>query len=202
MNDHYFHETPNAPSDPCEIEVDVRGLQFKLVSDRGVFSREHADTGTLLLAKTVEFPESGDILDLGCGYGLLGIVAAALCPQGQVVLVDINERAAELARANCKRLLLRNAEVLTGDARTVLGERRFDLVMCNPPYRAGKALVMGLLEDAAKRLRPGGALWLVGRTKLGIRTLGRDVTPLFDSFEMVRIKGGFRVMVGRRATEP
>ena len=198
MSGHYFQPTTDAPSQPVEIEAEVRGLQLHLTSDRGVFSREHVDPGSLLLLKHAELPVHGDILDLGCGYGILGIGAALLSPGAHVVLVDVNERAADLARGNCRRYNLANAEVVTGDAREVLGDRVFDTVLCNPPYRAGKALVMSLLGDAARRLRPGGAVWLVGRTKQGVKTLARDITSLFARVETVTIKGGHRVVVGRR----
>ena len=196
---HYFSADPQSSSQPIEVEVQVRGLNLRLHSDRGVFSRTHADYGTLLLARTAELPPHGAILDLGCGYGLLGIVAALASPQAAVTLVDINPRAVELARLNCLRHLVRNAEVLTGDAPTVLGERTFDAVLCNPPYRAGKAAVMALLGDAARRLNAGGAVWFVGRTKQGIKTLARDLGSLFDRVETAEVKGGYRVMVGRRA---
>lgn len=196
---HYFSADPQSSSQPVEVEVQVRGLHVRLHSDRGVFSKTHADTGTLLLARHAQLPPRGDILDLGCGYGLLGIVAALASPQASVTLVDINPRAAELARLNCRRHGVKNAEVLIGDAPTVLGDRTFDAVLCNPPYRAGKATVMALLADAARRLNPGGAVWFVGRTKQGIKTLARDVSPEFDQVETVKVKGGYRVMVGRRA---
>lgn len=195
---HYFSESPEAPSEPTEISVEARGIRLLLRSDRAVFSRARIDSGTLLLARAMELPERGRILDLGCGYGVLGILAAMLCPQASVVLVDINRRAADLARSNCERHKLANAEVLTGDARVALGDRVFDAVVCNPPYRAGKATTMSLLQDAARRLEAGGRLWVVGRTKQGIKTLARDLQSELDRIETVARKGGYRVIVGEK----
>ncbi len=197
MSDHYFSPAPVAPSEPGELEVQVRGLRLVLLSDRGVFSHAHADPGSLLLARHLRLPQAGGVLDLGCGYGLLGIVAATLCPRCHVVLVDINRRAAALAAENCRRQRLSNTEVLAGDAREVLGVRRFSCVLCNPPYRAGKVVVMALLEEGARRLEPGGTLWIVGRTKQGIKTLARDLGKGFQSGETVAIKGGYRVLAFR-----
>ncbi len=193
-SDHYFSAGPESASEPVEIECEVRGVPLRLHSDRGVFSRTHPDPGTLLLARTAVLPPQGTILDLGCGYGVLGLVAAISCPGARVTLVDVNARAAALAQANCERYHLGNTEVLCGDARSVLTDRRYDTVLCNPPYRAGKATVMSLLEDAAHRLTPAGALWIVGRTKQGIKTLARDLTPLFDQVRTVEIKAGYRVI--------
>jgi len=111
---HYFTGDPETPSRPIEIEADVRGLHLNLHSDRGVFSKAHVDRGTLLLAEKVVLPAEGSILDLGCGYGIIGIVCALTAPALRVTMVDVNARAADLAAKNCARLCLRNCEVLTG----------------------------------------------------------------------------------------
>jgi len=195
--DHYFSDTPDAPSDPFEITVRIGERTLQLTSDTGVFSKTHADPGSVLLWRNATLPEDGDILDLGCGYGLVGVLAAMDHPRATVVMVDVNSRATALARLNADRYQLANIEVLTGDAREVLGDRTFDSILCNPPYRAGKSVTMPLLADAAGRLRPGGTLWVVGRTKQGIRTLARDIEPLFGSVETVDITGGYRVMACR-----
>jgi 16S rRNA (guanine1207-N2)-methyltransferase len=195
--DHYFSPTPPGRSEPIVIPVEVRGLSLSLHSDVGVFSRQRADTGTLLIARTAELPASGEILDLGCGYGLLGVVAAVLSPGARVTLVDVNPRAADLASRNCQRYAPANTEVLTGDALEVLGEREFDTILCNPPYRAGKAVYMTLIEDAARRLRPGGTAWLVGRTRQGVKTMARDIGPWFSAVETAEVKSGYRVLACR-----
>lgn len=193
-NEHYFTEEPTSPSQPHELVVQVRKRTLTLTSDRGVFAHAEADKGTLLLAATVQFGESKRILDLGCGYGLLGIVAGLECPDARVTFVDTNLRAVGLAELNAARLGLRDTEFLAGDAPTVLGDRTFELVMCNPPYAAGKKVVVPMLMDAAARLSPGGSLWIVGRTKQGIKTLARDISEPFETVETADIKGGYRVI--------
>jgi 16S rRNA (guanine1207-N2)-methyltransferase len=194
---HYFSAEAPLTSEPVEIALAIGELELTLFSDTGVFSKDRVDRGTLLLARTAKLPTEGTILDLGCGYGTLGIVAAMLNPQARVTYVDVNPRAVELARKNCERHQLANVELLTGDALEVLGDRTYDAILCNPPYRMGKAPVMALLSDAARRLRPGGALWIVGRTKLGVKTLARDLGALFASVKTADIKGGYRVIVSR-----
>lgn len=199
--DHYFSEEPEAPSRPHLIEVQVRGFDLRLHSDRSVFSRARADRGTLLLAAKAQLPADGDILDLGCGYGILGIVAARACPNARVTMVDVNTRATELAATNARENNAARVTILTGHAPDALGAQSFDAILCNPPYSAGKRLVMELLADAARRLRPGGSLWIVGRTKQGIKTLARDISEWFDSVETVEIKSGFRLFRCRAGSE-
>ncbi len=190
---HYFTAQPETPSAPRQFNVALRGVELTLTSDRGTFSHGRGDTGSLVLAKKMEVPDTGDILDLGCGYGLLGLIAAKLAPSAHVTLVDINERATRLAAENANANAIANVEVLTGDAPAVLGERTFDVVLCNPPIRAGKDEVFRLLADAAARLRQGGALWLVIRTSQGAKSRIRDIAPLFANIETISRKWGYRI---------
>ncbi len=190
---HYFTAQPETPSAPRQFDVAVRGVELTLTSDRGIFSHGRGDPGSLSLAKKMELPETGDILDLGCGYGLLGLIAAKLAPAAHITLVDINERATRLAAENAAANGITNVEVLTGDAPEVLGERTFDAVLCNPPIRAGKDEVFRLLADAAARLQQGGALWLVIRTSQGAKSRIRDIAPLFANVETISRKWGYRI---------
>ena len=192
--DHYFSAEPTTPSERSEIQVRVEGVDLNLLTDRGVFSGRQIDKGTAVLIRSMELPGEGRVLDLGCGYGVVGIAAAMRTPGTMVTLVDINARATELAGENCRRAGVSNVEVLTGDVAQVLDDRTFDVILCNPPYRMGKKIVIGILSDAAHRLNPGGSLWIVGRTKQGIKTLARDISHLFATVETVRIKGGYRVV--------
>jgi 16S rRNA (guanine1207-N2)-methyltransferase len=200
--DHYFSEQPTSASEPTELEIEIRGLSLRLHSDRGVFSRDKIDTGSKLLVRAMDLPTHGNALDLGCGYGFIGIVAAILSPGLHVDLVDVNLRACELARRNCTRHNLTNTDVIEGDARQALGDRTYDLILCNPPYHIGKAGVYELLEDASHRLNPNGSMWMVGRTKQGIKSLARDVAPWFGHVTTESIKSGYRVIVGWQAEAP
>ena len=127
------------------------------MTDRGVFSYRKMDAGSRLLAETMDLPEEGDTLDWGCGWGLLGIVAALTWPQARVTMVDINERASVLATANAERNAASHVEVICGDAKEVLADRRFDAVVCNPPISAGRRAVLGMMQNVADVLRPHGA---------------------------------------------
>jgi len=191
--DHYFTAQPAAQSHPEQFTVSVQGVDLILTSDRGVFSHGQLDNGTLRLLKKMELPESGDFLDLGCGYGVIGLVAAKLRPAAYVTLVDINERATRLAAANARANGISNVEVLTGDALQVLEDRQFDVILCNPPIRVGKPKLHELIEDAAQRLRPSGVLWMVIHTRQGAKTHLREMAPLFSACATVSRKWGYRV---------
>lgn len=196
---HYFTRRPQARSRPVEVRAEVRGLSLVLTTDRGVFSYGQVDAGSRLLAETMEVPADGDVLDWGCGWGLLGIVAALTWPQARVTMVDVNERACALAEANAGRNDAANMQVLCGDAAQVLGDRRLDAAVCNPPISAGRGVVLGMMQSVAGHLRPPGALWLVAHTRKGARTLQRELGKLFAQVDCIRIAGGYRVF---RASGP
>ena len=189
----YFTPQPTADSKPEQVRWRLPDMVVTLWTDRGVFSKGKVDRGTDLLARAMELPATGAILDLGAGYGPLGIVAALRSPEARVTLVEVNERAAALAERNLALNGVSKAEVLIGDAPEALGERQFDAVIFNPPLHAGKAVVMRLFVDAHGRLRPGGSLWFVAQTKQGAKTLARDLGGLFARVEERELRGGFRV---------
>jgi 16S rRNA (guanine1207-N2)-methyltransferase len=196
---HYFARQPEVRSQPTEITAQVRGLSLIFTTDRGVFSHGQVDAGSRMLAETMDLPEEGDILDWGCGWGLLGIVAALTWPRARVTMVDVNERACALARANAERNAASHVEVLCGDAKEILGDRRFDAVICNPPISAGRSVVLGMMENVARVLRPPGAFWMVSHTRKGAKRLRRDLEGLFDEADRVQMRGGYRVL---KATVP
>ena len=191
--EHYFTAQPVAPSAEQTFALDIRGLTLRLTTDHGVFSRGKLDRGTQLLAKEMWIPPEGKVLDIGCGYGPLGILTAKLEPAVEVLMVDINERAVKLAQDNITRNQARNARAIAGDVRDVV-TWQFGTILCNPPIKAGKAAVMSLIEFAAGHLRPGGMLWLVIRTHQGAKTYQRDIAPWFAQVECAAIQGGYRVI--------
>ncbi|MBC7289231.1 MAG: class I SAM-dependent methyltransferase [Armatimonadetes bacterium] len=196
---HYYVSEPLVRSRPRQVNVRLRGLNFAITTDRGVFSYGEIDPGTAVLIKEIEIPEGGEVLDLGCGYGIIGIVVAMLQPSCRVTMVDTNLRACRLALENARSLGLRNVEVVAGDARYVLAGRRFNAIFTNPPIRAGRDLVLSLFGWAASALMPDGVLWTVIHTNKGARRYHRDLGQWFRNVEVVRIKAGYRVF---RCSEP
>ncbi len=190
---HYFAPRPQAPSRPREVELQFRGRRYRFLTDRGVFSYGRVDRGTRLLLEALEVGPRDEVLDLGCGYGVVGVVAATLAPEGKVVMVDVNARAVELARENARRHGLGNVEVLEGDLYGPVAGRRFDVIVTNPPIRAGRAVVRALVEGAVRHLKPHGRFYLVARTAQGAKTLGKMVAEVFGQVEEVERGGGYRV---------
>ena len=195
----YFAEKPAARRRPTELVATLRGRRFRFRTDSGIFSPGRIDKGTELLVETMELPPGGDVLDWGCGYGVVGIVAAALAPGCRVTLGETNERAVELTRDNVRLSGVTNVYVAAGDMFGWLPDLTFDAILTNPPIRAGNQVVFRLIEDCAESVRPDGSFWLVGRRKQGIATLQRRMERVFGRVETVAAKAGYRVL---RATDP
>lgn len=154
---HYFVEHPAVASRPKLINDTVAGVQLRLWTDRGCFSYGTLDTASRLLASTMVINADDSVLDWGCGYGFLGVMAAKLEPSCSVTMVEVNERAAELSRKNLIENQVSNAEVLHGAAPDALGDRTFDTIISNPPFSLGREVVEAMIRDALERLRPGGS---------------------------------------------
>lgn len=197
--DHYFSGRPLVASRPRELRVRLRGRPWTFLADRGVFASAGVDAGTKLLIETMEIHPADNVLDLGCGYGPVGIIAATMAPQGGVTLVDINARAVHLAQENARRAGLSNVEVRLGDGCAAVGEQRFDVVLMNPPIRAGKATVRRLVQDAWTHLREGGRFYFVVRTAQGAKTLARDVGTVFGIVTEQSRGSGYRVFCAIKA---
>src|SRR3989442_3582779 len=165
MGEQYFARRPASRRRPAEFHVSVRGHAFRFRTDAGVFSRGELDRGTELLLEAIEVGPCELILDLGCGYGVIGIVAARLSDGGEVILTDVNERAIRLARENLAANRIANAEARLGNLYEPVAEMAFDHIVSNPPIRAGRDVVDRIISDAPSHLLDGGTLWPVARTR-------------------------------------
>lgn len=192
-HEHYFAPRPDLPHQRRDFTTRLRGEDLSFVTDAGVFSKEKVDAGTRLLAEAMEIEPTDTVLDLGCGYGPLGVLAGKLAPQGRVFLVDVNPRAVELATENLARNRVTNAEVREGDGFGPVEGMKFDKIILNPPIRAGKEVVYGLITGAGGHLNPGGSLWVVIRTKQGAPSLRRFMEGLFTEVAEREKGGGYRV---------
>jgi len=175
------------------IRARLRGRDWVFVTDRGVFAQAGVDPGTRLLIETMQIGPADRVLDLGCGYGPVGLAAAALAPDGQAVLVDVNERAVALAAENARLNEIHNVDILWGDGCAPVAGRSFDVVVTNPPIRAGKVTLRRLVREVWEHLRPGGRLYFVVRTAQGAKTLARDVAEVFGAVRELERRAGYRV---------
>jgi 16S rRNA (guanine1207-N2)-methyltransferase len=205
MSDHYFTSDPKSASRRASAMWAWAGKEYEFITDAGVFCRGHVDFGSRLLIDSV--PElHGRVLDLGCGYGFVGIAAKLKHPAIEAVLCDINERAVALARENAGRL---GAQVtaLPSDGFAAV-EGRFDFILCNPPVRAGKAVYYPWFEEASRRLnagshgragatgsdQPGGALVIVLQKKQGAPSARRRLEELYPRVTELGREGGYHVL--------
>jgi 16S rRNA (guanine1207-N2)-methyltransferase len=199
--EHYFTEEPRSPSRRHELRVLYRGEVLSFQVDQSVFASHGLDPGTALLIESLEPGPVTRVLDLGCGWGAIGIAAARLYPDAHVVLTDVNRRAVGLARRNIARNQLKNVEVRAGSLFQPVQGEKFDLIATNPPYHVGREVILRLLAEVPGALRPGGRLLLVGKGSQGIlfyQTWLRENFP--GSVEISSRGSGYRVVEARLAT--
>jgi len=193
MPEHYYTQTPLSAHKAASLQFTYRSHSLIFETDSGVFSRLEIDKGSALLLASLPDSIAGDVLDAGCGYGVIGIAVGKAYPC-TVTLLDINERAVRLAAANC-RLNGVMAFALQSDGFSDLPENRlFDWILQNPPVRAGKAVMYRMFTDAAKRLRKTGEFWLVIRKQQGAPSALARLQTLFGSVEIVAKGRGYWVL--------
>ena len=193
MNDHYYTREPQSESRPVSCEYEYRGIRMRFETDAGVFSRGEVDTGTRLLLEALPGQVSGGVLDLGCGWGVIGISVSRKWPDTRVWMADVNLRALELSRKNAEANGAR-VTCLESDGMAGLMDRKFDAVITNPPIRAGKQVIYQMFADAAKSLKPGGALYLVIRKQQGAESCMKYLQTIYGSVEKLDKSGGFWVL--------
>ena len=195
----YWTERPRSRSTPGERRFLYRGELLRFVVDAGVFSSHGLDPGTALLIENLRVDPTDRVLDLGCGWGPVGVAAARSALRGHVVLTEVNRRAARLARRNLDRNGVANAEVRVGPFFEPVTGESFDVIVTNPPYRLGRESILRLLEDAPRHLSPTGRLVLVGKGSQGIRFYqGWLETHWPGEVEVLGRGSGYRVIEARR----
>lgn len=193
MAEHYFSRNPQSKSIPKVWNYEIMGTSYKFTSDVGVFSKDEVDFGTSLLIENFKVPKiKGELLDLGCGYGPIGITLAHNNSERKVLMVDINERAVALARENGVLNQVDNIEVIQSDRFSNIENRSFAAIITNPPIRAGKDVIFKMFEESKVALLESGELWIVIQKKQGAPSTMKKLESLFGNVEVVdRCKGYF-----------
>jgi 16S rRNA (guanine1207-N2)-methyltransferase len=192
---HYFDASPATASRPATVALALPDLQLTLTTDRGVFGGGGVDPGTkyLLLDGPPPAPDaSGNLLDLGCGYGPVALALARRAPGATVWAVDVNERARALTAANAEAVGATNVRVAAPDQ--VPGDVHFAGIWSNPPIRIGKPALHALLLTWLDRLEPDGHAWLVVHKHLGSDSLVRWLDRV--GFPAIRLgsRAGYRIL--------
>lgn len=191
---HYYTKYQKSPLRLKKITAILRGSNFKFYTGSGVFSIRQVDKGTELLINKAIIEQNWKILDLGCGYGPVGIVIAKIFSRSGIIMTDINKRAVMLVKKNAK---LNNVivDVRAGDMYDPVRNDMFDTILLNPPQTAGKKLCFEMIEKAKDHLKKGGTLQLVARHQKGGKDLSKKMESVFGNVKDIAKKGGYRIYV-------
>jgi len=197
VSEHYFSENPTSTEERGLIISTLRGIKMEFVTSSGIFSHKRIDNGTRLLVEFMELPAKGRLLDLGCGYGVIGTTAALINPLLEVTMTDVNARTVSLAAENVSRNRAKNASARLGSLYEPVNAMRFDLVVTNPPISAGiTRVVEPIINGAPLHLNSGGSLQLVVQSNKGGRTVTGLIEEAFGEAQILAKGGGYRVLKG------
>ncbi|MBO1304774.1 class I SAM-dependent methyltransferase [Enterococcus sp. 669A] len=196
MTNHYYSENPETAHDLEKWSFELLGKNFQFVTDSGVFSRQTVDYGSRVLIEQFDnndLPE-GTILDVGCGYGPIGL-ALAYSTDRQVEMIDVNNRAVALAQENAQRNeLTEQTDIHQSNIYEDLHQESYAAIVTNPPIRAGKKVVHQILADAAPLLKTGGTLTAVIQKKQGAPSAKSKMEEVFGNAEIVSKDKGYYIL--------
>ena len=195
MMSHYVINDKLLESNIKEIKYTFRNQEFTFKTDLGVFSKDRVDFGTNLLINS--FLDSDlknkKILDLGCGYGIIGILIAKIYKDSYIDMVDINLRALQLTKQNALSNLVKNVNIYESNLFSNI-ITKFDLIISNPPIRAGKEVVHGIIADGYNHLNPNGIIQVVIQKKQGAESLMKKMEEIFSNLEIVKKDKGYFIL--------
>ncbi|MFA6647286.1 MAG: class I SAM-dependent methyltransferase [Candidatus Izemoplasmatales bacterium] len=192
MNHYYTKKNDDLRSNEKTIKVVIKDLDFSFITDHGVFSKAGLDFGSRLLIDSVLGLKHEKILDMGSGYGPIGIIYKKFNPSSQVTMVDVNDRALALAKRNAK-LNNQVVEVKYSDVFSDVNDK-YDLIITNPPIRAGKDIVYSIFEGAFEHLNDSGVLIFVINKKHGAPSAIKKCEEIFDKVSVITKKSGYYVI--------
>ena len=192
MPEYYYTSAPTSEHEERSFRAVFAGRVLAFDTDAGVFSKQHVDPGSELLCKSLPDTVSGRVLDMGCGWGAMTVMTLARFPKADVTMADVNERALALAVSNVEKNHMQATAILSDGFEKVVGE--FDVVITNPPIRAGKAVIYKMFEDAKAHLVPGGALYLVIRKQQGAPSALKFLKELYGKAEVIERDGGYWII--------
>jgi len=192
-------------SEPKEIKAVLCGRNFSFVTDNGVFSKKGIDYGSKALIKAMEETFNNEsmngkrILDVGCGYGPIGIVLGTLYTKLRIDMVDINDRAIELAKINIKLNSISDVSIFKSNLYENVTDK-YSIIISNPPIRAGKHIVHAIIENAQEQLNDLGELWIVIQKKQGAPSAKEKIMKIFGNAEVVKRDKGYFIIRGIKNT--
>ena len=195
LSEHYYSRTQKVESEPKFWDFTLRSQLFRFKTDNGVFSKKEVDFGSRLLIEAFELPNvEGSVLDVGCGYGPIGLSIAKNYPERIVHMIDVNERAIELSKANAVQNAVHNVEIYESDTLINVKEFNFAAILTNPPIRAGKKTVHDIFEQSYEHLVTGGELWIVIQKKQGAPSALEKLKERFTTVETIDKSKGYFII--------
>lgn len=187
--EHYFTNNENLKSEIKELSYEFKNEKFIFLSDNGVFSKDKIDFGSKSLVEaflTSIDKDVSNILDVGCGYGFMGITISKIL-NCHVDMIDINKRALHLAKKNIEKNKVDAYTIESNIYENVVG--KYDVIITNPPIRAGKKVVLEILERAKEFLNEDGELWFVIRKDQGAKSIAKQLENSYFCEEVCKNKG-------------
>jgi 16S rRNA (guanine1207-N2)-methyltransferase len=195
LTEHYYSRTQKVESDPKYWDYTLRNHLFRFKTDNGVFSKREVDFGSRLLIELFEVPAvEGPVLDVGCGYGPIGLSIAKNFHERTVHMVDVNERAIDLAKENAELNRVQNVVIYESDRLVNVKESNFAAILTNPPIRAGKKIVHDIFEQSYEHLVSHGELWVVIQKKQGAPSAIEKLKKLFSTVETIDKSKGYFII--------
>ncbi|WP_099223742.1 class I SAM-dependent methyltransferase [Listeria costaricensis] len=192
--DHYYTNNQDAKHDRKRFSFTLKGAAFTFISDAGVFSKNTVDFGSRLLVEKFRMERVAKrFLDVGCGYGPIGLAVARVYPDVQVDMVDVNLRAVELAKENAALNQIDNVEIFESSIYEKVDRVDYDAILSNPPIRAGKVVVHRILSEAHDHLAAQGELWIVIQKKQGGPSAAAKMEEVFGNVETVAKDKGYYI---------
>jgi len=195
--EHYFSEYPKSQFIKERFEIEVLGEKFMINSGSGIFSLKELDFGTKLLIENAKIPnKDSTILDLGCGYGIVGMAMKRRYPDTDVTMIDVNDRAVKLAKQNCDENNVR-CTIIKSDifSHPDINKKKFDVILTNPPFSAGKKTCIDIIKQSHDHLNKDGLLQLVAPHNKGGESLKKIMLSVFNNVGELEKKRGYRVYI-------
>ena len=198
---HYYTNQPNSKSQEKHFSYVLKEFTFQFASDNGVFSKNTIDFGSQLLIESYEVPPhlaQGKLLDVGCGYGPMGLSFAKAYPEMYVEMVDVNERAMDLAKRNAEANGIQNVTIHESNTYDNVQAKDYSVIISNPPIRAGKEVVHRILAEAYDHLVEEGQLVIVIQKKQGAPSAQKKMQEVFGNVERIALDKGYWILVSTK----
>ena len=201
MTNHYYTKNPDSKSQQKHWTYRLKGNTLSFTSDNGVFSKHTVDFGSELLVESYDIPEQfqkASLLDIGCGYGTMGLAYGKAYPELSIEMIDVNERALVLASENAQKNGIKNVDIHESNLYDTVKKTQYEIIISNPPIRAGKTVVHTILEKAYDYLTENGQLVIVIQKKQGAPSAQKKMEEVFGNCERIQWDKGYWILVSTK----